>query len=354
MVTKKYTLPRHTNLANQGPRIGAFLIDIALTLALTIGLIFGCFAFVFKSKTKPLENKITEERLKSHLFFESESGDLIYYSSDSENQPFVEAIAYFYTYYIPYIEVNADQPLVLDDGTQIDKKEYFTYEWLNKTVLQVEEDGSAYFEYVKEGEIENKNVLAKIKDDIASDKLNSFLQLRWIEANSDLNNLEYFKNLMNEYTFYNTLEFVISAIISIVVVYIVVPLFFKNGVTLGKKALGLCLADSDGYIVKNEQLFLRAVPPVLIVLILLIPIWKTLLSVLLLLVGMLLISFTFVMASPKKMSLHDFTARTIVVNRKTSILFENGADEEAYIAKEDNIDLSHNVYGDEPELKYEK
>ena len=68
-----------------------------------------------------------------------------------------------------------------------------------------------------------------------------------------------------------------------------------------------------------------------------------------------LVSFTLSMASPKKSSLHDFTARTIVVNAKTSILFSNAAEEEDYIAKEDNLEFERKDNdGEEPSLRYER
>ena len=60
------------------------------------------------------------------------------------------------------------------------------------------------------------------------------------------------------------------------------------------------------------------------------------------------------MASPKKSSLHDFTAQTIVVDDKTSIIFDNEAEEEMYLLKEDNMPLSSPEEGEEPVLKYEK
>ena len=62
MRQKKYTLPRHTNLASQGPRLGAFLVDMAIALAISLGLIFFCFRYVFKSKVDPLQKKMDDER----------------------------------------------------------------------------------------------------------------------------------------------------------------------------------------------------------------------------------------------------------------------------------------------------
>ena len=72
-----------------------------------------------------------------------------------------------------------------------------------------------------------------------------------------------------------------------------------------------------------------------------------------------LVSFAIAMASPKKTALHDLTARTIVVDLASSILFENEVEEEQYILKEDNliddvVDTRDDDEGEEPELRYEK
>ena len=353
MRQRKYTLPRHTNLANQGPRIGAFFIDLAITLAITLGFIFGCFRFVFASKTKPLDAKIEETRLASYLFYKNEEGELIYYTQESDNQEFMEALCKFYTVFIPYEDVDKDLP-VLVDGNEVKKTEFFTVEWFNKEILMVEGNGSAYFEYKMDGETPIKTELANIKSADYKEQTNSFLQHRWLEANSSLNKLPTFKKANDDFGFYNTMEFVFSALIGAAFAYIMFPLIFKNGVTVGKKVFGLCLADSDGYTIKNHQVFLRIIPLYIFLLALLIPIWKTYLALGIAVVVVFLTTFTFVMASPKKCAIHDFAARTIVVNARTSILFDNAAEEEAYIAKEDNVDLTSDDRGEEPDLKYEK
>ena len=50
-----------------------------------------------------------------------------------------------------------------------------------------------------------------------------------------------------------------------------------------------------------------------------------------------LISFALMMASPKRCALHDFAARTIVIDLEGSTLFENELEEEVYIRKEDGL-----------------
>lgn len=355
MTKRKYTLPRHTNLANQGPRIGAFLIDLAITLALSLAFIFGCFRFVFNFKTEPLEARIEEERIKSELFFKNDKDELIYWTQDDveRNEEFKNALAYFYTVYIPLVQEDKDKPVTVD-GVEKSKKEYFTVEWFNSNILDIEGDGRAYFEYVKVGEEDDKSQLAKIKEDAFKENVNSFLQHAWIKANSDLNKLESFKKLNNQFGFYNALEFVLSSLIATSIVYLLLPLVLKNGVTLGKKVFGLCLADMDGYKIKNFQVFMRIIPVFAVILTTLIPIWNSLIIALIAFILLGLVSFTFVMASPKKCALHDFAARTIVVNAKTSTLFDNPAEEEEFISKEDNIPLDAEDYGEEPTIKYER
>ena len=61
------------------------------------------------------------------------------------------------------------------------------------------------------------------------------------------------------------------------------------------------------------------------------------------------------MASPKKAALHDFAARTIVIDLHSSTIFLNELEEEAYIAKEDGlVVVEKDENGEEPELSYEK
>lgn len=350
----KYHLPRHTNLANQGPRIGAFLIDLAIALALTLGFYFGVFQFVFKGKTGPLTEQIKKERIASHLFYEGEDGSLEYYSTDSDNNEFKDALASFYTVYLPYESPDKDVKVSLDSGETLAKTEYFTVEWFNDEMLDIDGNGEVYFEYQKVGEEIDKTKVGLIKEDAPQSDVNSFLQKIWNNANADLAMQPSFRKLNNQNDFYRSLSFICSALFGLSITYILIPFILKNGKSVGKLSFGLCLADSDGYVIQNYQLFLRIIPVLIVLFSLLIPIWVSLSMVIIVFIIMLLVSFAFMMASPKRASLHDLLARTIVVNSRTSILFDNAMDEEEYIAKEDGIEIAPKVYGEEPEISYEK
>lgn len=340
MRERKYTLPRHTNLASEGPRIGAFLIDLAITLAITLGLFFGCFSFIFKNKTDTLQSQIKDERIASGLFVETDEG-LSYCSALNDNQQIIDHLYYFYTVYIPYECKDKDSNVVLSNKKEVTRQEYFTTEWFNKNILRIETDGELLFEYVKNGDLIDFDTLGVMKSTASSDNINSYLRHVIADlADPALKSQPYYKKINNEYGFYYSLEFVISALIGGAVTYIVFPIVLKNGATVGKKVFGLGLANSDGYKMKNSQLAMRFMPYTVFILALLIPIWKSLSIPFVVLAAVFLVSSSIAMASPKKSSLHDFCARTIVVDTRTSILFDNFAEEEVYLRKEEEEELS--------------
>lgn len=106
---------------------------------------------------------------------------------------------------------------------------------------------------------------------------------------------------------------------------------------------------------QNRQLAMRVMPVFVVLLALLIPIWTDVVFIFIMFLVMFLVSFALSMSSPKRKSLHDFTAGTIVIDLKGSILFNNELEEEEYILKEDNLfEDKPIVAGEEPELRYEK
>ena len=340
MKERKYSLPRHTNLASEGPRIGAFLIDLAIALAITLGLFFGCFSFIFKNKTDSLQASIKEERLASHLFVEVDN-TLNYCSALDDNQEIINHLHYFYTTYIPYECKDKDSNVILSNNKEVTRQEYFTTEWFNKNILRIETDGELLFEYVKVGENIDFNALGVIKSTASSEDVNSYLRHAIIDlADPALKDQPYFKKINNEYGFYYSLEFVISSLIGGIITYIVLPIIIKNGATVGKKVFGLALANSEGYKMNNSQLIMRLMPYAVFTLAMLLPIWKTIVMPFIAILIVFLVSSAIAMASPKKSALHDFCARTIVINARTSIIFNDFADEEVYIRKEEEEEFS--------------
>ena len=71
---KKYTLPRHTNLASQGLRITAAIVDFAIALALTLLFYFAGANLILRSTTANIANQLDSNQLESHLKVKKDDG----------------------------------------------------------------------------------------------------------------------------------------------------------------------------------------------------------------------------------------------------------------------------------------
>lgn len=364
MSQSKYTLPRHTNLAKQSSRTGAFLIDVAIAFAITLAFFFGCFNLIFKSKTDVLTSNIEQEQLNSGLYVLNENG-----VADRPGSGYGDMLEYYYLHYLPGVDIKeglegckfSDQPIKLEDGSEVSPKDYFVVSWYNRNILNITDNPDAegdkgLFTYVKVDGVYDKNQIGIKKHDTSEEDANRYLYGYYRNAYQiDFESVSYYAEWNASLSRYYTVEFVSSALIGIVVTYIIIPYLLKRGQTVGKRVFGLGLASSDGYVYNSKKLPLRAVPVVLLNLSFLIPVWNSIFVIMLVILIIFLVSFALSMASPLKKSLHDYSAGSIVVDLRTSIIFNNEMEEEEYLNKEDNLNPEEiTTSGEEPELKYEK
>lgn len=346
MRQRKYTLPRHTNLAKNGARTGAFFVDLAIALGLTLLFVFALFKPVFKNKVNHYQSIIKEENLASGLYVKNEeSGGAERISGQADYSVFVEALEKFYFEYMP--------------SKKPETASTYTMEWLNKNILLVGDETYNCFEYQKTDGVDDPSKLATRIEDASDNLVNKLVQGKYVDAiMDDLNNIPEVAKAGANYMTISTLQYVVSILISGALVYILVPLILKNGQTFGKKAFGLGLANSDGYKFSNSRLLMRFLPFAIVDISLFFMILVNLYLVLLIVLIIFLVSFALAMSSPKRMSLHDITGRTIVVDLKSSTLFETVDEEEKFVLKEDNLlweeDEKKDEDGEEPELRYEK
>ena len=346
MRQRKYTLPRHTNLAKNGARTGAFFVDLAIALGLTLLFVFALFKPVFKNKVNHYQSIIKEENLASGLYVKNEeSGGAERISGQADYSVFVEALEKFYFEYMP--------------SKKPESASTYTMEWFNKNILLVGDETYNCFEYQKTDGVDDPSKLATRIEDASDNLVNKLVQGKYVDAiMDDLNNIPEVAKAGANYMTISTLQYVVSILISGALVYILVPLILKNGQTFGKKAFGLGLANSDGYKFSNSRLLMRFLPFAIVDISLFFMILVNLYLVLLIVLIIFLVSFALAMSSPKRMSLHDITGRTIVVDLKSSTLFETVDEEEKFVLKEDNLlweeDEKKDEDGEEPELRYEK
>ena len=355
MRQRKYALPRHTILAKQGPRTGAFLVDLALVLALTFGFVFAIFRPIFKNRVNSDLALIEKEQLNSGLYVKNEeNGKTERISGKLDYTAFVDVLEYYYFHYLPGSD--------LKDGLEASKEpRTVTVEWFNTNVLEIGTD-SEYkcFEYQKTDGVDDPSKIGVKKEDASTEVTNKLVQQKYVDAIIlDFNKLSNVAKAGADYMLLSTTQYVVSLFVSACLIYILAPWLMKDGQTVGKKVFGLGLANSDGYKFENKRLFMRILPFVVVDASLFLLIGVSLYIVMSIVLVMFLLSFALAMSSPKRMSLHDLTARTIVIDLKNSKVFETVAEEEAYVIKEDNLlweedEQKSDEDGEEPEISYEK
>ena len=260
MRERKYSLPRHTNLASNGTRTGAFLIDFLISTLLTLGLFYGVFSNIFKERNRSFSETLNEERYASHLFFEDENGELSSHDKDIPNERFMDDLLYYYTVY-------------LDEGHD---EAYF-----NKEVLDIENNGKGLFKYQVVDEVIDKTKVAIFNPEASSENINIYLQqISDYAINYSFNKIPKVKKMINNEQFSYQLTFICSILPALLITYVIMPFIFKDGATVGKKIFGLSLANSDGYKISDWQILLRFVPTLVIVASLFVPIWSNLLVLL--------------------------------------------------------------------------
>lgn len=350
MRQRKYALPRHTILAKQGARTSAFLVDFAITLVITMVFVFALFRPVFKKRDSAYVSTYELERLNSGLYIKDEKGDIDSLPGDADAQVFVDSMEYFYLHYLSGTD--------LKEGLEPSKEiKNYTMEWFNQNILMVGDSTYNYYEYQKTDGVDDPSKIATRIEGINDDLVNKLVQSKYVSAIQDeFNNLANVKKAGAMHILISAISYLSSFLIAGIICYIVLPLIFKNGQTLGKKLFKLGLANADGYKFSSSRLIMRFVPFLVVVVGMIFLIEANLYIALTIVTTLLLVSFALAMSSPKRMSLHDFTAQTIVIDLKGSILFNNAGEEEEYVLKEDNLfsDLAPINEGEEPELKYEK
>ena len=112
-----------------------------------------------------------------------------------------------------------------------------------------------------------------------------------------------------------------------------IPLWLKDGQTLGKKIFGLCLMRSDKVKVNNAQLFARcvlgkfAIETMIPVYIIEMIFWGTMgLVGPIILFGLLIAQCVSLIATQTNSALHDLIAATVVVDRNSQMIFKTPED----------------------------
>ena len=177
----------------------------------------------------------------------------------------------------------------------------------------------SYF-YVADNEVVEGSIAAKQK----------FI---YYYALADLTSLPKLQSDYDHYAFLaSTLPLVIAIFVTFMIFYFLIPMLFKNGETIGKKVMHICLVNKLGYQYRRLQLIPRFLAPTFLIIAVIFITGFSFWS-LLIVSGGLLISYLFSIFSKNNRALHDIFAGTLVVDARESTWFKN-AEEEAKTQQE--------------------
>lgn len=143
--------------------------------------------------------------------------------------------------------------------------------------------------------------------------------------------------LLASYNMLSSLKFVIpsvSILIAYVILELVVPIFFKNGQTLGKKAFGIGVMHTNGVRMRGQAHFIRSIIGKCLIEAL-VPFYFVMMifngklgPVLgLVMIGLMLVLQIFAVASTRtRSSIHDLISDTVVVDLSSQMIFDTYED----------------------------
>lgn len=155
-------------------------------------------------------------------------------------------------------------------------------------------------------------------------------------AVTDLMSSEYFNNAYTTmFKWYYVVPILVSALLSALIFYFIIPIITKNGQTLGKMTMSIALVNKLGYSYSKKQLIPRFFFNVVLIIAMYL-IFDLFPHGWLILLGAVTIyffaSYTVMVFTKDHKAIHDYFAATMAVNTKESVWFKD-ANEEARIQK---------------------
>ncbi len=257
---------------------------------------------------------------------------------DLEPNYYLEHLHYYYTSFLtgeniemPNNTANKTYDMINDHFVSPDyltknkdnllPKEVYTDKWFNEEILKISGDGAAYFE------TDNENKLATIKTLDDNTDLIKFLRNRINDAAGDLYYRDFYQQLNNDIKLIQLFIIIPSFVITMLLVYFLPTMLFKNGETLGKKFMHLAVISKDGYAAKKRQYIFRFVVFFLEITLITFVVGVGFTSIATLGIGVLAL-FIATLINKDHRSLHDFAAMTLVVDANKSVWFTSKEEEQ--------------------------
>ena len=124
-----------------------------------------------------------------------------------------------------------------------------------------------------------------------------------------------------------------GVLIGILIVEFVIPLFLKNGQTIGKKCFGICLMMENGVKIRTLPLLIRALlgkftieTMILVYFLVMLLFGNVNLIHMFITIAIILVNIILVFVNKKKAMIHDLISYTVVVDKESQMIFETEED----------------------------
>lgn len=203
-------------------------------------------------------------------------------------------------------------------------KDIYTNKWFNEEILKINSEGKEFFE------ISDINEVAIIKTFEDNSKVIKFLQNAINSASGDLYYQDFYKDLNNKIKLIQLFIVLPAFVITMLLIYFLPTMLFKNGETLGKKFMHLAVISKNGYSAKKRQYVYRFLVFFVEITLFTFIVGIGFTSIATLGVGVLGL-FIATLINKDHRSLHDILAMTLVVDANKSVWFNSFEDEKRSI-----------------------
>ena len=218
-----------------------------------------------------------------------------------------------------FVSPNYEKKVGDSDKLPID---YYTEEYFNNSILKVNEDGKDLVDVIdghasfKEG-VDEAAALKYIKNIAYSAQKMFYYE-------------DYIQDLQTKAKWIQVFIFIPPYVFVMLLVYLLFPMIFKNGETLGKITMHLAVISKDGYRAKKRQIIFRFLVFFVEISLSLFIVGIGLASFITLGVGILILLVA-TLISKRNRSPHDYAALTVVIDGRTSVWFDDAKSEQSHV-----------------------
>ena len=319
-------------------RFASVVFDIALfIITAIIAMVVSTLVVTKTGNYQKYSNLQNEHIISSHLANEVEGRGLLkfeedeYFLEEDDGYLLVNHLSYFYLNYMSNKNIK--------DGEvgSLDPVETYDVAWFNENVLDIETD--VFFVYQKTGDEIDKTKIGTVAPDFIVEEevggetvkkvsltsdLAKFMNTKYSEAMKEFYNQKSMKQAISYMNTVSSLLIFFPALFSLLIYYVLIPIFNPFGRTLGKMVFKLSLVNDSGYLIKKYQVLLRIIP--LLGIIAFISFINVLYLQIIVIVLLALISLSTMVFTRNKQTLSDFISRCIVIKSDGVTVYKNEED----------------------------